>query len=145
MNSKLLPLVLLSESDGEKIEGITRFQKLVFLADQELFGGSDHYSFRPDKYGPFSPTLYDDLDRLVATGFIDVETERTFAGNEKQVYSLSEKGEKVLERTASDELDFEKEEIERITEDYNKDDLWDLLEYVYGQYPEFAENSKLNL
>jgi len=145
MNSKLLPLILLSKSDEEKIEGITRFQKLVFLADQELFGGSDHYNFRPDQYGPFSRPLYDDLDRLAASDFINVETERTFAGNKKKVYSLDEKGKKVLERTDSDEIEFEEEELEKIVQEYNKEDLWDLLEYVYERYPGFTTESKLNL
>lgn len=49
INPKLLILAILAANDGEEIEGITRMQKLVFLAQKEtdLDGG---YNFEPHDY-----------------------------------------------------------------------------------------------
>ncbi|MFB6177024.1 MAG: PadR family transcriptional regulator, partial [Halobaculum sp.] len=76
MNSKLLPLGLLAAADEETIEGITRFQKLVFLAQREQSVES-LYDFEAADYGPFSKELYDDLDKLVAKDFLSRKKEQT--------------------------------------------------------------------
>ncbi|MFC7081199.1 hypothetical protein [Halorussus caseinilyticus] len=76
MNKKLLPLSLLRAADETAIEGITRFQKLVFLAQREELD-EELYPFKAGKYGPFSKTLYDDIDRLVEEGFITQSSRET--------------------------------------------------------------------
>jgi uncharacterized protein YwgA len=51
-NQSLLPLALLYADGQRKIEGITRFQKLVFLAQEET-DIEEKFEFTPDNYGPF--------------------------------------------------------------------------------------------
>ncbi|MFC7081200.1 hypothetical protein [Halorussus caseinilyticus] len=36
-------------------------------------------------------------------------------------------------------------QFEDFVEEYNDRELWDLLEYVYEEYPRMAENSKLDI
>lgn len=146
MNKKLLPLSLLSAADETAIEGITRFQKLVFLAQREELD-EEPYPFNAGKYGPFSKMLYDDIDRLVQENFIDQSIQNTSSGdNEKQVYKLTEKGKTVVKNgPVDDEKYLTSEQFKSFVEQYNDMELWNLLEYVYETYPKMAENSKLDL
>lgn len=145
MNAKLLPLALLESNDEEPVEGITRFMKLVFLAQREGLN-RELYEYGPNQYGPYSKELYDDLDKLVASGFIERVSAKTGDGNEKQVYRLTQKGEKAL-KGARRENDLSElmEVTESIKSRYNSMGLWDLLEYVYGEYPDMAEDSVLDI
>lgn len=144
MNSKLLPLGLLAAADGETIEGITRFQKLVFLAQRER-EGRGAYSFRPRDYGPFSKELYADLDKLVANGFVDREEVTTDFGNTKKVYELTDKGRRAVEEFETEEFPVSVDSLEDISSEYGGSNLWDLLEYVYESYPRMTRNSELSL
>ncbi|MEZ3145188.1 PadR family transcriptional regulator [Halobaculum sp. MBLA0143] len=144
MNEQLLPLAMLDIAEDGRLEGITRFQKLVFLAQREREGASP-YDFRADDYGPFSPDLYDDIDRLVDGDLIDYDEEETEFGNKVQVYTLTDMGRRAVEN--SDEMDFPvpEGELEELGDDFEDVDLWDLLEYVYTEYPRMARNSELSL
>lgn len=146
MNTKLLPLALLEANDEEPIEGITRFMKLVFLAQEETSLG-EVYEYRPGQYGPYSKHLYDDIDRLEAKGFIE-RTNRETDGdkNDEQVYTLTEKGERALRHAREQpEVPEPVGDLGSLKENYNSMDLWELLEYVYGEYPEMAKNSVLDI
>lgn len=144
MNEQLLPLAALAVAEDGEVEGITRFQKLVFLAQRERDGAAP-YSFRADDYGPFSPELYDDIDRLVAAGLIDEREDETEFGNTAQVYTLTEKGRRAVENSEGEEFPVSEEELRRLGEEFEDVDLWDLLEYVYTEYPRMARNSELSL
>ncbi|WP_276280882.1 type II toxin-antitoxin system antitoxin SocA domain-containing protein [Halorussus caseinilyticus] len=147
MNKKLLPLSLLRAADETAIEGITRFQKLVFLAQREELD-EELYPFKAGKYGPFSKTLYDDIDRLVEEGFITQSSRETSSSseNEKQVYMLQTDGEAAVENGVTGENErLSPKQFEDFVEEYNDRELWDLLEYVYEEYPRMAENSKLDI
>ncbi len=148
MNTKLLPLALLQTNDEEPIEGITRFMKLVFLAQRETLQET-FYSYEPGQYGPYSKPLYDDIDKLEAQGFVRRIDEPTDGDNDdKQTYVLTEKGERTLERARDcPESEFPEalDSLEAVKRRYNGMDLWELLEYVYGEYPEMAENSVLDI
>lgn len=145
MNTKLFPLALLAACDKESIEGITRFQKLVFIAQRELFNEDQFYSYVPHKYGPFSKSLYDDLDELVDRGFIDQSTEDTVTGDKKKIYTLGAKGERAVRRATENQIDVDLEAIEAIKQEHNDENLWDFLDYVYSEYPEMTTESKLKL
>lgn len=144
MNRQLLPLAALAVAEDGRLEGITRFQKLVFLAQREREGAAP-YDFRADSYGPFSQDLYDDIDRLVAAELIDYDEEETDFGNTKQIYTLTEKGEDAIENSDSDDFPVSKAELDALGEEFENVDLWDLLEYVYTEYPRTARNSELSL
>jgi uncharacterized protein YwgA len=144
MNEQLLPLAALAVAADGKLEGITRFQKLVFLAQRER-DGAEPYEFRADDYGPFSPDLYDDIDRLVAADLIDYDERTTDIGNTKQVYSLTEKGRRAVENSDPDDFPVSERELTALGNAFDDVDLWDLLEYVYTEYPRMARNSELSL
>lgn len=144
MNEQLLPLAALAVAADGKLEGITRFQKLVFLAQRER-DGAEPYEFRADDYGPFSPDLYDDIDRLVAADLIDYDERTTDIGNTKQVYSLTEKGRRAVENSDTSEFPVSETELTALGNEFEHVDLWDLLEYVYTEYPRMARNSELSL
>lgn len=68
------------------VSGITRLQKFLFLLDREenIRPNDSGFRFEPYKAGPYSPTLYDDLELLENLGLIRTEggaestiTERT--------------------------------------------------------------------
>jgi len=144
MNEQLLPLATLAVAEDGEMEGITRFQKLVFLAQRER-DGAEPYEFRADDYGPFSPDLYDDIDQLVAADLIDYDEQTTDIGNTKQVYSLTETGRRAVENSDTDDFPVSDEELAALGDEFEDVDLWDLLEYVYTEYPRMARNSELSL
>lgn len=100
-NPKLLPLALL-HIGGESIDGATRFQKLVFLAQEET-DLDEIFHFRADKYGPFSPELAQTLDLLEERGLINKEVQTTRAGHERFEYGLTRRGIDVAMTMAKDE------------------------------------------
>jgi uncharacterized protein YwgA/phosphotransferase system HPr-like phosphotransfer protein len=58
---------------AEPISGLTRIQKLLFIAMKELGAGrlvARPYAFVPYRYGPFSAEVYDDLDMLATAGLV---------------------------------------------------------------------------
>lgn len=148
MHRKLLPLALMYANDAETIEGRTRLQKMVFLLEQELkdlsqdpIDGVD-YNFIPYDYGPFSKALYDDMDSMSEEGWVEDSEEKMEDGQVKYDYEITEEGEEFVEDqllTAEGQLivDIAKE----LKREYNDVLLSDLIEEVYSEYPEYAENS----
>ena len=59
----------------DTVSGITRLQKFLFLLDREENVRPDDpgFGFQPYKAGPYSPTLYDDLELLENLGLIRTE------------------------------------------------------------------------
>lgn len=147
MEKQLLPLALLHADEEQSVDGITRLQKLIFLAQEESEEISEKYDFEAGKYGPYSRPLYDDVDRLVEDGFILESIEINPFGDEKQVYELTDKGKRAVQNAdlEFDEFGDIESEMEEIKETYNDEGFWDLLEYVYETYPEMAVNSELNI
>lgn len=146
-NPHLLPLALLYVDRSRKIDGITRFQKLAFLAQKD--GGlGELFEFEADKYGPFSKDLYSSIDALQGREMIKCETATTRGGNEKYVYSLTGLG----QRAAKSQLAKDDNEIkglfdiaQKIKTDHNDQPLDRLLRYVYKKYPDYTVNSELDI
>jgi uncharacterized protein YwgA len=140
-----LPLVFLLTEDRDAIDGATRFQKLVFLA-QEEGGLPNHYSFHADNFGPYSPGLHSDLEALAEQGYIDKNTVRNEVGNEKYVYSLNLKG--IREAKSLLKIDQNKplfDAVAEIKKKYNNKPLQRLLKYVYRSYEEYRTETELDL
>jgi len=146
---KLLPLALLALNEEEQIEGITRFQKLVFMAQKETPSlQTESYEFDSYDYGPFSKELYDDIDRLVRNGYIDRSVEETGNGNEKHIYSITEKGRNYIRQILESETgrdDLAVEELRQLKEEYNEMPILQLIRLIYNRYPSYAEDSKLEV
>lgn len=144
--AKLLPLALLYAADDQVVDGITRLQKLVFLAQEESEIESE-YEFYAYDYGPYSKELYDALDTLEDRELIEKEVESTRSGNEKYIYSLTDKGRTLV----IDYLDFSDDRdsvltvADTITEEYNDMPIQRLLQYVYKEYPDSTERTKLSI
>jgi DNA-binding PadR family transcriptional regulator len=146
-NQSLLPLALLYADGQRKIEGITRFQKLVFLAQEET-DIEEIFEFTPDNYGPFSTSLYATLEELEEKDVILRQVETTRGGNGKFIYSIGNLGENAAEALLKDSTsDFQAivNEVQPIKEAHNTQPLNQLLRYVYSNYPNTTEESVLDL
>ncbi|KXA95608.1 hypothetical protein AKJ36_00120 [candidate division MSBL1 archaeon SCGC-AAA259I07] len=143
MDKKLLPLALVYANEGEAVEGRTRFQKMIFLAQKQSdeIQSVEKYDFIPYDYGPFSKELYDDIDELVERGIVKERT-KTRNGKKKYFYELSEKGREIIRSKLQDENFKEIERtIEEIKSEFNSMELPKLLDIVYSRYPKYAEKS----
>lgn len=146
MSNKLLPLALLYVDGRREIDGATKFQKLVFLAQKET-DIEESFEFRSDKYGPFSPELHATLDELENRNLIRKEIRRNRSGNEKYTYSLTGYGTEVLQKVMDKDEggDFEQilENSDEVKKEYNRKPFDRLLRYVYSKYDEYTDKSEL--
>jgi uncharacterized protein YwgA len=147
---KMLPLALLYADKEHQIDGRTRFQKLIFLMQMEGnlndLAPTDTYRFEPYDYGPFSSTLYDDLDIHIERGLIDDSKEELDEEDDivKYEYQLEPEGQEFIEEELSEgELERIVNEAKRIVREYGDMPLPELIDLVYSKYPDYAENSVL--
>lgn len=143
---KLLPLALLYVDSGREIEGATRFQKLVFLAQEER-GLGDIFDFESYKYGPFSPELHATLDELENRGLLEKKIETNRSGNETYSYHLTGVGRRVVQNLMDNDNSgtFDKllDESNEVKREHNDKTLDRLLRYVYSKYPDYTDKSEL--
>lgn len=157
LDKELLPLFLLRTEGGSEINGITRFQKLVFLAQKgglsddpvESIENAEMFEYDANDYGPFSKELYDTLDTLKNKGYIEVTERRTPSGNERKDYSITEDGREWVE----DELDEIPDDPTELRHDlkvlravkrlYGSEPILELIDDLYAEYPDYAKDSVL--
>lgn len=96
LNDLAFLLALLRYSGG-RVEGRKRIQKLVYLLIKE-HNIPFTFKFVPYFYGPYSSELSIFLETLVGLGLVEEEGETISPRVIKFNYSLTKKGEKVLER-----------------------------------------------
>jgi len=147
-NAKFLPLALLYVDGGRQVDGITRLQKLVFLAQQEKLDEYENgYDFAPYKYGPYSEELTHALEIFEDRGYINKNVETTRNGNEKYTYSLTDEGRKIVKKGllggGGNKRLFEA--AEEVKDAHNREPIERVLRYVYNKYPSFAEQSELDI
>lgn len=147
-----IPLALLSALDESEVQGTTRLQKLVFLAQQGGLEGdpipdeefeSEEFEFKPFDYGPFSKELARTLDRLEDQGLVESETARTNSGNSRKDYQITQPGEEVL-----GDVDLSEEDeklLKGVKLLYNDTPLLKLLSDLYDDHEEYAKNTELEL
>lgn len=144
--SRLLPLALLYVDNSREIDGATKFQKLVFLAQEETNLGKP-FDFRADKYGPFSPELHATLEELEKRDLIAKDVVSNRSGNEKYNYRLTQRGRSAVQklRKKNDKDLFEKilRQADEIKREYNEQPLDRLLKYVYSKYSSYTSESEL--
>lgn len=120
---------------AKKIDGKTKFQKMVFLSKKE-YGLDIGYNFEKYNYGQYSEELSRNLESLIDLGFIAVkeeifDTDGQFPGV-KNTYFITEKGKKVINGNI-----FNKEEITKVNEvltNWNHKSYKDIIDYVYSKY-----------
>lgn len=159
----LLLLISAEGPDGGagRLNGITRLEKLLFLADQETNVSSSverPFTFRAYDYGPYSKAVYEGVDLLEQAGLLREERvlegasldelEEDFAagtdvreGVERR-FVLTDAGQQVADLLQARNPD-ETESLARIKQQYGSMPLRTLIRFVYRKYPDFAKASKI--
>ncbi len=134
--------------DEGVIEGRTRLQKMVFLLEQELKEQSEtvieaeNYNFVPYDYGPFSKSLYDDIDKMSEKGLVTDCKREINDGQVKYNYEVTDEGKQFVEsQLSTEEGELIYKLAKSIEREYNDVLLSTLIEDVYSEYPKFAEKS----
>jgi uncharacterized protein YwgA len=135
-------LAALYTAENRSVDGATRLQKLVFLAQQET-GVGTVFDFEPGDYGPFSVELAGEADRLIAEGYISQHTVQNAIGNPKHKYALEPKGIRFAKKLVDQYRGFF-HELSSINKKYGDWRLKRLLSYVYEEYPEYTSETKLD-
>ncbi|MCQ3813017.1 MAG: hypothetical protein KTU85_01155 [Acidimicrobiia bacterium] len=143
----------------DRINGITRLEKLLFLIGKECEHNTairEPFGFIAYHYGPYSREVYEavelleeaelvredraftdsDLDRAEELLYSDMTTEISY---ERQ-FLLTEKGKIIAEYLAKSHP-LVQEEIKRIKDQYAGLTLQNLIFHVYSQYPDYSEQS----
>jgi len=157
---------------NDSVAGITRLQKLLFLLEKEarVVPDGDGFEFIPYKAGPYSSTLYDDLELLENLGFLEGTVVAEATGEEaaevdrlnfedlmgdgdadshpdayeERQFCLTRQGREVVESLLNDgTLSAAVEGIRTIKSKYAHYSLLDLLQYVYTKYPGMTQASEI--
>lgn len=132
--------------EGEPIDGITRMEKLVFLARNydHLRQWVEAFDFEPDNFGPFSDELQDEIEKLRTVGLIETEVVGGEKGADEYVaesysrptrFSLTPMGRKIAAKLLEDDADAS-HALEEIKKRFNSVSLDALLSYVYNNSDE---------
>jgi len=141
-NNTLLPLIFLYTDGREGIEGSTKFQKLVFLAQEETDMPEAYDDYRPDRFGPFSYKLQSDLFAFMEEGYIERHTEPV-PGGFRYVYSLTPAGMRVAQNLIEDYRSYF-ESAKEIKSEFNNRSGQEVLRYVYAKYESYTTASDLD-
>jgi len=148
------------ESGAGRLNGITRLEKLLYLAEQETDLSSkveDRFQFRAYDYGPYSKAVYEAVDLLEEAGLLNEE--RAYAGQPldemeewtagveeregvERRFSLTDKGKVVADFLGKANPDASSA-LREIKLKYGGMPLRSLIRYVYSTYPASAEASKI--
>jgi uncharacterized protein YwgA len=156
---------------NEEVSGRTRLQKLLFLLTQHL-QADVQARFEAFHYGPFEENLNADIEFLTAEGLVEgpgslaeielgdgdrgarlVEWVRARTGPANELvesYRLTKRGMDWVQRFLADPTVGREEprarlfeESARLKERFGRVSLDALIDHVYDEYPEYAENSKI--
>lgn len=130
---------------AEPVTGITRIEKLAFLASRydSLRPVFEQMDFQPDNFGPFSETVQDDLEYLRTLGLVEfkeLENKRpryddlSREDSERSPptrYKLTPKGKSVAEDLWGMFSRNETKAVEEIKKKYNHLPLNQLIRFVY--------------
>jgi len=145
-NREIIPLALLAADGAEPIEGRTRLQKFIFLAQQELkndgYELEAEYDFVPYDYGPFAKEIYDDVEELKRRDLVKEESKELDDGVIKYDFVLTKKGEEFVEGLDEGQNEI-REKLGEVKNRHSSTELQELIDQVYSEYPGYAENSVL--
>ncbi|MGC8979032.1 hypothetical protein [Caldisericum sp.] len=162
-----LLMLLLYANKQEKIEGITKLVKLLFLLIKEgnFKEFEKEYGFETYNYGPWSSQVlnftetvremnlikseerelkrYEERDVDLIEAEVDVAEIPELVENEIFIFSLTADGLKVGRVLYKRLTEDERTKIEDIKKKFNRMSLSELIRYVYLKYPEFTKKSKI--
>lgn len=140
-----LPIIYLHASGPQGISGSIRFQKLIFLGQKET-NLPEKYRFIPYEFGPYSYQLDRNIENWRERGHIQRNRNYNEAGNLRVDYSLSPDGLRLArELNSRDKYAVLFEEANKITSEYGNKKLSNLLKYVYTKYPDYTDESTLDI
>jgi uncharacterized protein YwgA len=133
----LVPLVL-SETFGT-LKGKTRFQKLVFLIQKEATSRNvqaSSFDYKLHYYGPFSSELSVVLENLKDTGLLEEKIEPTPNGYTRYVYSITDKGRKLVESSQEKKIISKKlvRTIKDVADEFGDLELSELVKEAYRRF-----------
>lgn len=123
----ILELLRIADRPVTRLE-LTKWSFLI-RHETESSGGSAFYDFLPYRFGPFSFSLYQELDKLVATSYVV---------DDKKSVRLSSTALSLPPLTQGVRAD-----IQRIVRRIEKFSASRLIDYVYSNYPSYTCNSEL--
>mgnify|MGYP001770710808 CR=1 FL=1 len=118
---------------GGRLETETRLQKISFLVDKEVLGGT--IEFKKSEFGPHSEDLDNAVKKLEKEGIFDVEVKK----DGTVYYYLTEKGEVKFEIVKVIFGDKKVERTRQIVTRLKDAEIGYVLSYVYVKYPEYFE------
>jgi hypothetical protein len=145
----------------DRIQGITRLEKLVFLLENESEIGrllSEDPEFRAHNFGPFSSKIYQAVDTLAAAGLVDDtaviadttedawESEQVIGSMAADPYatrdvSLTDRGRRYYEALLKELPPGTEHELRQFKREFAEIPLRQLVRYVYERYPKMTEKS----
>ena len=143
----LLLLLLLADGnkeENEPIEGKTRLQKQLFLAQKSL---SEHkiekpYSFRPYLYGPYCTDIYSDINLLEKEGVVKEEEIADPYCGIVRVFRLTTQGINEAKNLIKNDAIKEQYEIVRVVKkEYNCMSVVDLVDFTHKAFKDYAKNA----
>lgn len=146
---QVLPLIIAYANNGEAIGGRTRFQKMIFVLQNNARFMKERYNFIPHDYGPYSPELQADIDELIDKGLLRGVRETIDEGKIRYQYAITPVGATALTNILRNSQVNKKFRLNRtlqiamdIKGRLNRKDLPSLLADIYTEYPDFAKHSK---
>lgn len=144
-----------------RVEGITRLEKLLFLLERETPLGeelSENPEFESHNFGPFSSKIYQAVDTLTAAGLLEDSTaiasstedaweaEHLIGTSPSDPYatrnfSLTEKGQRYYKALINELRPGTEDLVERFKQRFAALPLRQLIRYVYQRYPDFTDKS----
>jgi uncharacterized protein YwgA len=134
---------------GESVIGRTRFQKIVFVIQNQAKFYKERYHFMAHDFGPYSTELQKDIDDLIHTGFLRENKDTIDEGKIRYQYVITPVGATTLNRILGNGRFDRKFRFKRVLAsaskvkaELNRRDLNSLLSDIYTRYPEYAKYSK---
>ena len=115
-----------------------RIMKGMFLLEMRGGLNAHSYNFEPYDYGPFSASIYRDLELLDVSGLIQ---RIAIPGRNWSLVHMTDEGRKLaasLEKKAKPE---QLELISAVHDEVLDRSFADLLRYIYKEYPQYAVSS----
>jgi DNA-binding PadR family transcriptional regulator len=145
----------------DRLEGVTRLEKLVFLLEKEspirqLL--AEEAEFRSHNFGPFSSKLYQAVDMLAAAGLLEDssdlgsstedswEAQTLIGGNPSDPYAtrnfaLTDKGRRYFDALKKEVPESYIKDLTEFKDRFASLPLRRLVRFVYEKYPDYTDKS----
>jgi len=136
MTRRELILAALAPAQGASHTPV-QVQKLFFLIDRNIASQVEgpHFNFRPYHYGPFDEEVYQELNKLAASGHVDIDQGKW------KTYRLTVTGQKEAEELLAKFDPKAADYIKRISQFVRSLSFTKLVASIYKKYPEMRANS----